>query len=112
MSGLRARTRRLCEKVGLLRANDNVAPGPAIDRSAIVAHALYHRERDGQSTSLRQIHLISDIGQPEALRIVADLEEAGLVRVERDIHDALESRVELTERMRGRLAGILELAKK
>lgn len=103
MIGLRERARRLREKMA--RAPDlcpNEAGWSDPNVAATVA-ALWQREIAGQSTSLRQVHLLAHIEQPAALGALRELEWQGMVAIEDDIHDALESRISVTDPMRARM---------
>lgn len=102
MFGVRAKAREICDRKKAKRAPLTDSAPHVMEGPAMIAHAIYLRDSRGDSTTLRQLHRISDLSQPEALRIVAQLEREGLVHVTRDIHDALESRVKLTRRMRER----------
>lgn len=106
MLGIRASAKRLRETLrvtSLPRANRDLSA----DNSALVAHAIYRREDAGQSTTLRQVHHIVGVGQPEALRLVRELEAEGMVVITDVIHDTWESKIELTDAMRDRLTRIL-----
>lgn len=78
---------------------------------AELVQVLRTRELAGSTTTLRQLHKVSDLTQPEALRVVAALEKAGLVVVEHDLADAFESLVTLDPKARRRLekASLVEL---
>ncbi|WP_152434559.1 hypothetical protein [Erythrobacter sp. THAF29] len=72
----------------------------------LVAQAIHARASAGEATTLRQLHKITQLTQPEALKVVAELERANLLSIEHDVHDALESTVILDDAMRVSLAQI------
>ncbi len=69
-------------------------------RAAMLADAISVRESQGQTTSLRQLHTIAPLAQPEALKAVTELEKHGMIEIEHNLYDALDSQVTLTEKMR------------
>lgn len=73
-------------------------------RMAKVTSAVHIRETAGHVTTLRQMHKICDLEQPEALSVVAELERAGILVIERNLGDAFESAVMLSEDAKRRLA--------
>ena len=107
MLGLRASARRIR---GLFTPADDSRTGvdhvPS-EAAAIITQTVYKRELAGHSTSLRQIHRLAELSQPDALRIVGALEKQGMLSIEADLHDALESRIVLTRPTRDRIAHIL-----
>lgn len=107
MLGIRASAKRLRDSLRVTNLS-KASRQSTTDTSAMVAHAIYRRENAGQSTTLRQLHHIVAVGQPEALRLVRELEAKGMVVVTDVVHDALESRIELTEVTRHRLTRILD----
>ena len=86
----------------LRRAKPAVHDGMSV-RMAQVASAVHQRELIGASTTLRQVHKISGLSQPEALNIVAELERAQIVVIDRNTADAFESTIILSEEARRRL---------
>ena len=106
MSGIRASARRLRGALRVTRPSEATEGAPT-GKTALLAHAIYRRENSGLTTSLRQVHHIVDIGQPEALRLMRELEADGKAIITYDIHDALESQIKLTASMRDRLTKIL-----
>lgn len=108
MFGLRATAQRLRDRISDARDNDADSFASSNENAAMIAHAIYHRENAGQTTSLRQLHHIVEITQPQAIRTITDLEANGMVDIEQDIADALGSKVTLTRRMRERLETILQ----
>jgi DNA-binding MarR family transcriptional regulator len=107
MFGLRASAQRWRERLANVREARTQGPVSQTEHAAMIAHAIYHREKAGRSTSLRQVHIIADINQPEAMRTINDLERDGMIVIEHNLFDALESQVALTEHMRTRLDTIL-----
>ena len=72
-------------------------------RMAEVTAAIHLRELGGLSTTLRQLHKITEMSQPEALGLIRRLENAGIVRIEGNLADAFESTVFLTGEARRRM---------
>ena len=58
---------------------------------------LRSRQSGGLETNLGQLHLITSSTQWDALRALRTLENAELVRVDRDIHDAFASTVHVID---------------
>ncbi len=67
-------------------------------RVAHVALAIHERECSEKKTTLRQLHKITELTQSEALNAIEELERLGWVSIERDIMDAFESLVTLTDK--------------
>ncbi|MEM8726492.1 MAG: hypothetical protein AAGE86_13325 [Pseudomonadota bacterium] len=67
---------------------------------ALVTHAVHARELAGETTTLRQLHQVTNISQATALRVVYDLEDAGAFEIEPDEWDRFASRIALTKTMR------------
>ena len=89
-----------------LRGQQNDATGAeeiAIADAAVVIDAILKRERAGEPTTLRQLHKASQLTQPQALRVLGELERAGLVVIERNNVDAFESVITLGEEFRERI---------
>lgn len=113
MLGMRASAKRLRERLGVTKSgprfdSDSAESGAlTTHNAALVAQAIFYREKSGRTTTLRQIHTIVDLGQPEALRVVHELEANGLLVIHADINDTFESKIELTNTMRDRLENIL-----
>ena len=72
-------------------------------RLAQIASAIHARTARGEVTTLRQLHKISDLDQPQALNVVAELERAGVVLIDRNLSDAFESVVKLSDEAQERL---------
>ena len=106
MLGLRASARKLRDLIDPAGA-DRQDTSVSSETAAIVTQAIYHREMAGRSTSFRQLHHIVDLTQPEALKMVNQLRADGMVEIEQNVHDALESTITLTARTRDRLAKVL-----
>lgn len=75
----------------------------AADKMAIMLSAIHFREMQGQTTTLRQLHQISEMPQPEALSLVDKLQKSGIVEIETNLGDAFESRVTLNGDTRKRM---------
>ena len=75
-------------------------------RMAQVTSAIHARELAGDTTSLRQLHKVTQLSQPEALSLVNQLEQAGIVVIEENLSDAFESKIHLSGKARLRLAEI------
>lgn len=75
--------------------------GASLD-SPIVA-AIHAREIVKLPTTLGELHQITNLTQVEALRAVARLERAGIVKIEPDHNDAFKSAVCLSKDARWRL---------
>jgi hypothetical protein len=107
MIGLRATAQRLCDRMANA-LQERASTAPWTDANAeTIARALWRRESAGEATSLRQVHMVTGICQPAALRAVRELDRAGMIVIEDDLDDALESRIVMTDRLRVRLkAGI------
>ena len=58
---------------------------------------LYHRQLDGDVTTLRDLHRITSLSQSRALKMVRGLEERQLLQVHSKPHDRLGSTVCLTD---------------
>lgn len=87
----------LCRKVSAWNRRNNQPHDLFAARMALVTSALHYREAAGQTTSLRQVHKIAGISQPDALNIIAQLENAGIVSLEDNIGDTFESLIRLNE---------------
>lgn len=59
--------------------------------------AIHVRETRGEATTLRQLHAVADMTQPEALLALGHLERAGSVCIEDNLNDAFASELILTE---------------
>ena len=73
-------------------------------RVAQIALAIHERECLEKTTTLRQLHRITELTQSEALNTIDELEQLGWVSIERDIMDAFESPVTLTDKARHQLS--------
>lgn len=65
--------------------------------------AIHSRELEGETTTLRQLHHIAELTQPEALTVVDQLEQAGIVDIDHNVGDRFESTISLSESTRRRL---------
>lgn len=68
---------------------------------------LRKRQGNGKATALRQLHAVSGVDQPRALRLLRQLQDAGLARIEANLHDPLGSLVVLTPEAFGVLDEVL-----
>lgn len=78
--------------------------GNATEAMNKVTAALFGRESSGMRTSLRQLHKVADLSQPDALVALKRLQRAGTVTIEHDLNDAFASQVELTAQTRRSIA--------
>ena len=99
MLGLRSKAKRLRD---MLRSKKVVTPETSerLSGHAIIAQTLFAREKTGQTTTLRQLHHITQITQPAALRILAYMERTGEVTVQEVVHDSFESTIVLSDKKR------------
>ncbi len=107
MVRLRNAKARVCKRFSAFRrsrSDGNAARQTTTVRMAQVTTAVHQRQMAGMATTLRQLHRISELSQPEALTVIADLERAGIVEINRNLADAFESTITLTEESRRRLA--------
>ncbi len=104
MFRLRGKGAEMRKKLASFTRVKDASADPVSLCARAIMDALSAREQEGETTTLRQLHLVTDFSQREALKAVAALEELELVEVDRNLHDALESRIDLTEEMRKRLA--------
>ncbi len=89
------------------RAHNELAMATdAADTAAIAAFlgGVYLRECNSMTTSLRQVHTVAGVSQSMALRLAKRLNEDGLIVIISALHDEFESRIELTEIAKRRLA--------
>lgn len=103
MSLSRAAKSRVFNRVAQWFAGSAAAHDEAAVRMAEMAAVLHSRETGGEVTTLRQLHKIAELTQPEALTIVDRLERAGLVEIAHNVGDRFESTISLTEATRRRL---------
>lgn len=64
---------------------------------AEVARVIHERHSNGLTTTLRQLHKISSLSQPQALTLIHELERVGIVQIESNVGDAFESTITITE---------------
>lgn len=62
--------------------------------------AIYIRETRGDVTTIRQLHAIAGLTQPEALLALGRLQQRGSVHIEHNLYDAFASEVTLTQTAR------------
>ncbi len=103
MIRLRNAKARICGHFSALRRAKPDAHDSMNVRMAQLTSAVHQRQISGISTTLRQVHKISGLSQPEALNIVAELERAKIVVINRNTADAFESTIILSEEARTRL---------
>ncbi|MBD2841859.1 hypothetical protein [Erythrobacter rubeus] len=96
-------TVRLCGKVFRTGRVPEPQGNAGAAHAAAIAKAIRVRESQGYETTLRHLHNITQLSQPEALRAAAELERSKMIIIERDLHDVLQSRLELTAEMRQNL---------
>ncbi|BDI61071.1 hypothetical protein [Qipengyuania nanhaisediminis] len=94
-----ARIARLLKRAGM---NETEPQAPA--HLSALAEVIHERMLADQPTTLRQLHKISDLSQPQALGVMAELERAGIIRIERNMADAFESVITLTPRAQARFS--------
>ncbi|MEM7664556.1 MAG: hypothetical protein AAF250_01745 [Pseudomonadota bacterium] len=82
------------------------ATSAPIADTLIIASVIYEREFEGSATTLRELHKLSDLSQPQALNAIAQLDLEGMVVIEHDTQDELASEVTLTNAMRAQAARI------
>lgn len=84
-------------------ANRSCFQEKSADKMAVMMSAIHLREMSGQSTTLRQLHQISEMPQPEALNLIDRLQKAGIVEITTNLGDAFESQITLNDATRRRL---------
>jgi hypothetical protein len=86
------------------RAADPPLRDGGVVLAAMMTDCVRQRELQGLSTSLRQLHRLLDVSQPAALRIAHLLSREGVLCIEEDLSDRLESTVRLSVETRKRYA--------
>lgn len=99
MLGLRAKARLMRDKLRFGKQSVLESAEP-LKGHALIAQTLFAREKAGQTTTLRQLHHITQIAQPAALKLLADMERAGDVTVDEALHDTFESTILLSKQAR------------
>ena len=107
MLGIRASAKKLRDMIDPAQ-HGRVSDSARSPSAAIITKAIYHRESAGDTTTLRQLHRIVELAQPEALQLINALQSEGVVDIHENVHDALESTVRLTESTRNQLAQTLK----
>ncbi|WP_390582679.1 hypothetical protein [Erythrobacter sp. MTPC3] len=69
-----------------------------------MAQAIYSREQNDMPTTLRLLHQVTPLTQPQALKAVAELEKSQMVVLQREANDVLASSIILTDEMRSQLS--------
>lgn len=76
-------------------------PAPALEGDLVamtrLASAIHTRQLSGEKTTLRQLHTICDMDQPQALAALAQMRLAEIVTVEQNVSDEFESLVILSD---------------
>lgn len=65
------------------------------DKHVIIA-TLLARQEQGKTTALRDIHTHAGLAQPDAVKILQNLREMGLVSFEFPLQDALAAEIQIT----------------
>lgn len=95
---------RICRRFSVFGGKQSAQPHQHISVSmAQVTSAVHQRQMAGMVTTLRQLHTISGLSQPEALTVIAQLEKAGIVIISHNLGDAFESSIRLSEDAQQRL---------
>ncbi len=68
-----------------------------MSQMAQMTDALTRHRAAGFETTLRQLHKICDLTQPQALSLLTQMEEAGIVTIDRNLGDAFESVIRLNK---------------
>ncbi len=103
MIRLRNAKARICHRFSALRRRKPVGQNKLTIQMAQVTSAVHQRQLAGMTTTLRQLHTATALDQPAALNLVAELERAGIVIIDRNIGDAFESTITLSEEARQQL---------
>lgn len=75
------------------------------DKQAVVV-ALLQRQQLGKTTALRDLHAHAGVAQPDAVKILQNLREMGLVSFEFPLEDALAAEIQITRLAMKRFAKI------
>lgn len=89
----------LMNRLARTRAKPSAGFGAYDAEVDLVARAIRDRELAGMTTTLRQLHEVCDLTQAAALKAVGELEQTGMLEIEYEMHDALDSKVILTDPM-------------
>ena len=68
-----------------------VTQSQQMSQMAEMTRALAQQRTEGFQTTLRQVHKISGLTQPQALTVITQLEQAEIVTINHNIGDAFES---------------------
>lgn len=104
MFRIREKGAALWRKLGWETPAKQAALADRQTRAAIVAKAIYAREQNGVPTTLRLLHQVTPLTQPQALKAVAELEKAKMVVLQRELNDVLASSIVLTDEIRRQLS--------
>ncbi len=99
MFGLISKAKQLREMLGLGTLAQPQGR-ELLQSTSLIAQTLFARENAGQSTTLRQLHQLTQISQPTALKLLADMQRKGEVTIEEELHDTFESRITLSPKAR------------
>lgn len=80
---------------------------PALPAQLI--ETLDQRGREGQKTTLRDLHTLLESSQSSALRIAHQLEREGVLVITHDIHDTLSSTIAMAPSTQTRLQRLKQL---
>jgi len=75
------------------------------DEHMLLLNELRRREKLGQIATLREAHTILNASQSKALKMVCELEDRGLLEIDKETFDRLSSLIALTEN--GRKAALI-----
>ena len=98
----KAKSAACARVIGWITGRDEARDLSAVQMAQMTS-AIHLRAVRGETTTLRQLHKISDLGQPQALTVIAELERAGVVLIDRNLSDAFESVVSLSDEACDRL---------
>ena len=84
------------EEVATTRSRSIETPSYSEQAVKRVSAALYSRDVNGTATTLRELHQIAQLTQPEALSALGHLQKKGCVEIAPNLDDAFASRVSLT----------------
>lgn len=94
---------RVCQRLAnWRRPRETARQGDApqtkqMSQMAQMIDALTRHRAAGYETTLRQLHKICDLTQPQALSLLTQMEQAGIVTIDRNLGDAFESVINLNE---------------
>lgn len=71
--------------------------------AALMIDAIAHRQKLGDVTTLRDLHVLMDVSQPVALRVAYQLKNEGTAQIEDNATDAFASVISIPAGMQGRI---------